>query len=82
MGLGKDGAGDQGTGWRYIVYERMESVQASGVWSVDLLASLAMSDKRSIRLRREYLYRKSIESRRKSTYEQKEALRKTIEGCV
>lgn len=39
-----------------------------------------MSSSRSIRLRREYLYKKSVELKNKKTYEQKQVLKKAIEG--
>ena len=39
-----------------------------------------MAVRRNARLRREYLYRKSLEGKEKELYERKERLKKVLEG--
>jgi len=39
-----------------------------------------MAVRRNARLRREYLYRKSLEGKEKELYERKERLKKALEG--
>lgn len=41
-----------------------------------------MAVRRNARLRREYLYRKSLEGKEKELYERKERLKKAIEGEI
>lgn len=41
-----------------------------------------MSQRRNVRLRKEYLYRKSLEGKEKAAYERKRLVRQALQGTI